>query len=59
MKKIQVKYTIEVPEDRFGKTCYKAMVSKKTMKDKLRDMAEVHGRTEVYKWVDEVINKRG
>ena len=59
MKKIQVKYTIEVPEDRFDKTCYKAMVSKKTMTFKLRDMAEVHGRTQVHFWVDEVVNNRG
>ena len=58
MKKIMVKFTMEIPEDKFDKACYKAMVNKKTMTFKLRDMAEVHGRTEVYNWVDEVVTNR-
>ena len=58
MKKIQVKFTMEIPEDKFEKACYRAMVNKKTMTFNLRDMAEVHGRTQVYNWVDEVVNKR-
>ena len=54
-----VKFTMEIPEDKFDKACYKAMVNKKTMTFKLRDMAEVHGRTQVHFWVDEVVNNRG
>ena len=58
MKRIKVEFTMEIPEDKFDKACFKAMVNKKTMTFKLRDMAEVHGRTEVYKWVDEVVTNR-
>ena len=58
MKKIMVKFTMEIPEDKFDKACFRAMVNKKTMTFNLRDMAEVHGRTQVYNWVDEVVNKR-
>ena len=58
MKKILVKFTMEIPEDKFDKACFRAMVNKKTMTFNLRDMAEVHGRTQVYNWVDEVVNKR-
>ena len=50
---------MEIPEDKFEKACYKAMVNKKTMTFNLRDMAEVHGRTQVYTWVDDVVNNRG
>ena len=58
MKKIRVAFTMEIPEDKFEKACFKAMVNKKTMTFKLRDIAEVHGRTEVYNWVDNVVNNR-
>ena len=53
-----IKYTMEIPEDRFEKSCYKTMINKKEMTFKLRDMAEIHGRTQVYSWVDEIISKR-
>ena len=53
-----VKFTMEIPEDKFEKACFKAMVNKKTMTFNLRDMAEVHGRTQVHNWVDEVVNNR-
>ena len=49
---------MEIPEDRFEKSCYKTMINKKEMTFKLRDMAEIHGRTQVYSWVDEIISKR-
>ena len=58
MKRIKVEFTMEIPEDKFEKACFKAMVNKKTMTFKLRDIAEVHGRTEVYNWVDNVVNNR-
>ena len=59
MKKIRVAFTMEIPEDKFDKACFKTMVNKKTLTTELRDMAEVHGRTQVYNWVDDVVNKRG
>ena len=52
MKKILVKYTLEIPEDRFNKACFKAMIGNKDLTFKLRDMAEVSGRTRVYDWID-------
>ena len=58
MKRIKVEFTMEIPEDKFEKACFKAMVNKKTMTFNLRDMAEVHGRTQVHNWVDEVVNNR-
>ena len=58
MKKILVKYTMEIQEDKFEKSCYKTMINKKEMTFKLRDMAETHGRTQVYNWVNEIISKR-
>ena len=58
MKKILVKYTMEIPEDRFEKSCYKTMINKKEMTFKLRDMAETHGRTQVYNWGNDITNNR-
>ena len=58
MKRILVRFTMEIPEDRFDKACHKARVNKKTLTSELRDMAEVHGRTQVYNWVDDVVNNR-
>jgi len=58
MKKILVKYTLEIPEARFEKACFKAMIGNKDLTIKIRDMAEVSGRTMVYDWVDEVVNKK-
>lgn len=58
MKRILVRFTMEIPEDRFDKVCYKSRVNKKTLTSELRDMAEVHGRTQVYNWVDDVVNNR-
>ena len=58
MKKILDKYTLEIPEDKFNKACFKAMIGNRDLTFKLRDMAEVSGRTRVYDWVDEVVNKK-
>lgn len=55
MKKILVKYTIEIPEARFEKACFKAMIGNKDLTIKIRDMAEVHGRANTYAWVNEMV----
>ena len=55
MKKILVKYVIEIPEDRFEKACFKGMIGNKDLTIKIRDMAEVYGRTNTYAWVDEIV----
>lgn len=48
MKKIMVKYTIEIPEDKFDKYCRKIMITKKQTVVDLRDLAETSGRVIVY-----------
>ena len=42
----------------FNKACFKAMIGNRDLTFKLRDMAEVSGRTMVYNWVDEVVDKK-
>ena len=58
MKRIRVKYTMEVPHDKLEKTCTITMISKKVMIETLRQMAETHGRISVYKFVDNVVNNK-
>ena len=52
MKKVQVKYTMEIPEDKFEKACTKALCNKKYMIATLRNKAEVNGRVVVYEFID-------
>ena len=58
MKKILVRYILEIPEERLEKVCKKAMISKNDIIVELRQMAEVHGRTTVYNYLDKIINRR-
>ncbi len=55
MKKIMVKYTMEIPEDKFEKACKKAWISNKVMVRDLRQRAEIHGRVSAYKFIDKII----
>ena len=58
MKKIMVKYNLEIPEDKFEKACKKVMIGKKEMIKNLRDRAEIHGRVTAYEFVDNLVNKK-
>lgn len=58
MIRIMIKYTMEIPEDRLEKYCNKASLTRSAAKSLLKEMAEVYGRTETFKYVDETINSR-
>ena len=57
MKRIMIKYTIEIPEDRLDKYCNKVNLTKNAAKKLIKDVAENEGRVEAYNHVDYVINK--
>ena len=57
MKKIMVKYTMEIPEDKFEKACKKAWISNKEMIKDLRQRAEINGRVSVHKFIDKIIGE--
>ena len=58
MKKILVKYTMEVDDNKFEKACRQTMIGTNPMMVRLRDMAEIHGRVSVYDFVDEIIGDK-
>ena len=58
MKKIMVRYTIEIPEDRLDKYCFKIGLTRSAAKQRIKEMAEVYGRTYAYGKVDEIINNK-
>ena len=57
MKKIMVKYTIEIPEYKFEKACKKTWISNKEMIKDLRQRAEINGRVSVHKFIDKIIGE--
>jgi len=62
MKKISVKYTLEVPEDKFEKVCRLGQCSKRELERDIKKMAEITGRHRVYEYIDDIIqlnNKEG
>ena len=58
MKKILVRYTIEIPEDKFEKFCNKTRTTKKFAIVDLRIMAETAGRTTVYNEIEDVLERK-
>lgn len=58
MKRITVKYTIEIPEDRLDKYCFKTSLTRSAAKHNIKIMAEVYGRTYAYGRVEEIINSK-
>ena len=62
MKKIAVKYALEVPEDKFEKVCKLGQCSKRELENDLKKMVEVTGRHRVYEYIDNIIqlnNRKG
>ena len=55
MKKILVRYTMEVPVEKFDKACKIAMMVTNPMIAKLRQMAEINGRVSVHKFINKII----
>jgi hypothetical protein len=51
MKRIVVKYVIEVPENHIDKVCRKARCGKRELENDIKEMAEVSGRYRVYDFI--------
>jgi hypothetical protein len=55
MKKVMIKYTIEIPEDRLDKYCNINRLGRNEATVEFKGLAEVHGRTAVFEEIDETI----
>ena len=55
MKKIMIKYTIEIPEDRLDRYCKITQVGRNEAAAVFKNLAEVYGRTAVFERIDEYI----
>jgi len=55
MKKIMVKYTLEIPEDKFEKICRLGQCGKRELETNIKKMAEVTGRHRVYEFADDML----
>ena len=51
MKRMIIKYHIEIPEDQIDKLCFKTQSSKREVENDIRQMAEVAGRHRVYEFI--------
>jgi hypothetical protein len=58
MKKIMVKYTMEISENKFDKYCRRVMLTKKKAIVDLRDLAEASGRVMVYGKVENTLEAK-
>ena len=56
MKKVMIKYNIEIPEDRLDKYCKKMRIGRNQAAKEFKEIAEVHGRTGVYNIIEERLN---
>ena len=50
MKKITVKYSIEIPDDHIDKICRKARCGKRDLENDIKHMAEIAGRHRVHEF---------
>ena len=55
MKKILIKYHIEIPENQIDKLCFKTKSSKRELEADIKHMAEVAGRYRVYEFIQPFI----
>ena len=58
MKKISIKYTIEVPENHIDKVCRYCQCGKKDLENDIKHMAEISGRHRVYEFTQPFIQIR-
>ena len=60
MKKIMVKYHIEIPEDMFEKVCKLGQCGKRELEQNIKKMAKVTGRHRVYEFTNDMylLNKK-
>ena len=52
MKKITIKYNLEIPEDMFEKICRLGQCGKRVLEQDIKKMAEVSGRHRVYEFTN-------
>tara|TARA_R100000315_G_C5185352_1_gene107784 strand:- start:86 stop:274 length:189 start_codon:yes stop_codon:yes gene_type:complete len=55
MKKITIKYHIEVKEDHIDKVCRKARCGKRDLENDIKHMAQIAGRHRVYEFIQPFI----
>ena len=55
MKKITVKYSIEIPDDHIDKICRLARCGKRDLENDIKHMAEISGRHRVHEFVQPFI----
>tara|TARA_R100001594_G_scaffold121838_1_gene157816 strand:- start:11 stop:199 length:189 start_codon:yes stop_codon:yes gene_type:complete len=58
MKRIMIKYHIEIPEDQIDKLCFKTQSSKRETEKDIKHMAEVAGRYRVYEFIQPFIQNK-
>ena len=58
MKKIMVKYNIEIPQEQIDKLCAKTLSSKSDVHNDIKHMAEIAGRHRVYEFVQPFIQNK-
>ena len=55
MKRIMVKFTVEIDNAKFDKYCEKQMIGKKVAVVNLRDFAETAGRVLIYDKIETIL----
>lgn len=55
MKKITVKYSIEIPDDQIDKICRLARCGKRDLENDIKHMAEISGRHRVHEFIQPFI----
>lgn len=58
MKKITIKYNLEVPEDHIDKICRIAQCGKRVLERDIKHMAEISGRHRVYEFTQSFIKNK-
>ena len=58
MKKIIVKYTLEVPEDHIDKICRASQCGRRDLENDIKHMAEISGRHRVYEFIQAFVNPK-
>ena len=55
MKRIAVKFHLEIPDDHIDKVCRKARCGKRDLENDIKHMAEIAGRHRVYEFIQPFI----
>lgn len=56
MKKVMIKYNIEIPEDKLDRYCKKIRVGRNSAAIEFKQLAEIHGRKAIYDIIEDRIN---